>query len=220
MRIGWNIRLGLGICPAAVKNCRAVFSCFRRLYYFRGMEPNHLPLPLISVNKISTADERKELRSMTKEAFANVIMDNERSFYHISKSILKNDEDCADAVQEAIAIAFSKLAGLKQDCYAKTWFTRILINECYHLLKDRKRYLPMEQEADSPAETKEYSDLYLALGQLNPDLRITVVLYYIEGFSVKETALIQKISEGTVKSRLSRGREKLKQLLEEQEVQI
>ena len=46
---------------------------------------------------------------------------------------------------------------------------------------------------------------------------MTVVLHYIEGFSVKETALIQKISEGTVKSRLSRGREKLKQLLEEQE---
>ena len=78
----------------------------------------------------------------------------------------------------------------------------------------------MEQEADSAAEAEEYSDLYLALGQLKPDLRITVVLYYIEGFSVKETALIQKISEGTVKSRLSRGREKLKQLLEEQEVQI
>ena len=75
----------------------------------------------------------------------------------------------------------------------------------------------MEREEDSAAETEEYSELYLALAQLNPDLRMTVVLHYIEGFSVKETALIQKISEGTVKSRLSRGREKLKQLLEEQE---
>lgn len=184
---------------------------------FTAMEPNRLPVPLISVNKISTAVERKDLHSMTKEAFANVIMENERSFYHISKSILKNDEDCADAVQEAIAIAFSKLSGLRQDCYAKTWFTRILINECYHLIKDRKRCLPMEREEDSAAETEEYSELYLALAQLNPDLRMTVVLHYIEGFSVKETALIQKISEGTVKSRLSRGREKLKQLLEEQE---
>lgn len=76
---------------------------------------------------------------MDKEAFANVVLSSTDSLYRISKSILKNDADCEDAVQEAIAIGFSKLDTLRQDAYAKTWLTRILIHECYGLLKKREK---------------------------------------------------------------------------------
>ena len=65
------------------------------------------------------------------------------------------------------------------------------------------------------ADSNDYSELYKALNELPADYRVTVVLYYIEGYSVKETAQILKVTEGTVKSRLSRGRKKLRGFLEE-----
>ena len=71
---------------------------------------------------------------MDKERFGEMILANERQFYRIAKSILRKDEDCQDAAQEAIARAFGHLGSLKEDAYANTWFTRILIRECYTLL--------------------------------------------------------------------------------------
>ena len=152
---------------------------------------------------------------MTKEAFANVILDNERSFYHISKSILKNDEDCADAVQEAIAVAFSKLAGLKQDCYAKTWFTRILINECYGIMRKEKKIISLETcEREEPwMERQDYSDLYEALMRLTEEARLAVTLYYMEGYSIREIARMTRVTESAVKNRIARARTKLKEEL-------
>lgn len=76
---------------------------------------------------------------MDKEAFADVVLSSTDSLYRISKSILKNDADCEDAVQEAIATGFGKLSTLRQEAYAKTWLTRILIFECYSLLKKREK---------------------------------------------------------------------------------
>ena len=60
--------------------------------------------------------------------------------YRIAKSLLYNDADCADAIQEAIVKAFAKLHTLKDDSYAKTWLIRIVMNECY--AKREKNYFP------------------------------------------------------------------------------
>ena len=135
--------------------------------------------------------------------------------YRVSKSILKNDEDCEDAVQEAIAKAFSKLWSLKNESFAKTWLIRIVINECYSILRKKKISFYNEEITLEEADSNDYSELYKALNELPADYRVTVVLYYIEGYSVKETAQILKVTEGTVKSRLSRGRKKLRGFLEE-----
>ena len=68
---------------------------------------------------------------MTKETLGQLIIDSEETMYHIAKSLLYNDADCADAIQEAIVKAFAKLHTLKDDSYAKTWLIRIVMNECY-----------------------------------------------------------------------------------------
>ena len=60
--------------------------------------------------------------------------------YHIAKSLLYNDADCADAIQEAIVKAFVKLHTLKDDSYAKTWLIRIVMNECYAIMRKEKNY--------------------------------------------------------------------------------
>lgn len=59
--------------------------------------------------------------------------------YHIAKSLLYNDADCADAIQEAIVKAFSKLHTLKDDSYARTWLIRIVMNECYAIMRREKK---------------------------------------------------------------------------------
>lgn len=56
-----------------------------------------------------------------------LVLENEEELYRIARAILKKDEDCADASQEAITKVFEKLHTLKQDVYAKTWLIRILM---------------------------------------------------------------------------------------------
>lgn len=155
---------------------------------------------------------------MTKEKLGALIIDSERHMYVTARSILSEDEDCADAIQETIVKAFSKINSLKQDAYAKTWLIRILINECYNVLRQQSRQIPMDVEGEMAAkaavEPKDYSDLYRAVSQLQEDLRMPVVLYYGEDFSVREIAQVLEISEGAVQKRLARARQKLKCLLE------
>ena len=156
---------------------------------------------------------------MTKEKLGALIIDSERQMYVTARSILSEDEDCADAIQETIVKAFSKINSLKQDAYAKTWLIRILINECYNVLRQQSRQIPMDVEGEMAAkaavEPKDYSDLYRAVSQLQEDLRMPVVLYYGEDFSVREIAQVLEISEGAVQKRLARARQKLKRLLED-----
>mgnify|MGYP003020671595 CR=1 FL=1 len=64
--------------------------------------------------------------------------------YHIAKSLLYNDADCADAIQEAIVKAFAKLHTLKDDSYAKTWLIRIVMNECYAIMRKEKKIISLQ----------------------------------------------------------------------------
>ena len=155
---------------------------------------------------------------MTKEKLGALIIDSERHMYVTARSILSEDEDCADAIQETIVKAFSKINSLKQDAYAKTWLIRILINECYNVLRQKSRQIPMDMETEMAgkvaAESQDYSDLYRAVSRLQEELKLPVVLYYGEDFSVREIAQVLEISEGAVQKRLARARQKLKRILE------
>lgn len=163
---------------------------------------------------------------MDKETFAGLVIDSTDSLYRVSKSILKNDADCEDAVSEAIVKAFGNLASLKKDKHAKTWLTRILINECFHIRKQRKKVTLLSEEDSWVLERREensgnlleverYSEIYHFIGKLKENQRLAVILYYYEGYSVKEIASIMEVTQGTVKSRLGRARKILKQYLEE-----
>ncbi|MDO4339268.1 MAG: sigma-70 family RNA polymerase sigma factor [Eubacteriales bacterium] len=157
---------------------------------------------------------------MDKNTFGKLVLDNEVQLYRIAKAILKRDEDCADAAQEAITRAFEKLHTLKQDAYAKTWLIRILIRECYRILEQRSKEAAFqENQSVQVSESEDYGSLYQALAALEPEFRITLVLYYLEGFQIQEISAMLEIPEGTVKSRLHRGRKKLKKLLSEEERQ-
>lgn len=156
---------------------------------------------------------------MTKDAFIREVREAEAMLYYVSKSILKNDSDCGDAVQETLLKAYEKLPTLKREKFFRTWITRILINECKGILRRRKNVIPYEDYMDNARmfEENRYDHLYMAIMELPEDLRILVTLYYIEGFSQKEISEILEIPTGTIKSKLSRARDSLKEQLSNEE---
>lgn len=165
---------------------------------------------------------------MNKETLAELIIASTDSLYRVSKSILKNDTDCNDAVSEAITIAFQKLHTLKKDEFAKTWLTKILMNECFRIRKHREKFKVISNENESVFDylqnnqsaihqnSEEYYDLYEAMSVLNDKQRLVITLFYYEEYSIKEISQLLKISQGTVKSRLSIARQKLKDFLKEE----
>ncbi len=153
---------------------------------------------------------------MKKEELGQLILASEDTMYHVAKTLLYNDADCADAIQEAIVRAFTKLHTLRQDSYARTWLIRIVINECYAIMRRQKRIISLEAyKREETSQTEDYTDLYEAVRQLPEEIRICVTLYYMEGYSVKETAYILKVTESAVKNRLARARAALRRELDE-----
>ena len=118
-------------------------------------------------------------------------------------------------MQTAILTAFEKLGTLKQERYFKTWLVRILINVCNKQLKSAAKTTELHDTDISSDSAEVSTEIRMAIESLPVKIRQVVVLYYIEQFSVKEIKQVLKIPEGTVKSRLSKGRELLKDYLTE-----
>lgn len=154
---------------------------------------------------------------MRKEQLGQLIIASEDTLYHVAKTLLRNDADCADAIQEAIVKAFSNLHTLKQDSYAKTWLIRILINECYAIMRKEKKVVSLEnyKTEETAVWQENYSELYEAISRLPEEARISVTLYYMEGYSVKEIAALMDTTESAVKNRLARARARLRDMLKE-----
>ncbi len=150
---------------------------------------------------------------MTNEEFVRLVSDAEKSLYRVAKSILRNDEDCADAIQSAILKAFDNLDTLKQKKYFTTWLTRILMNECYQILRKQREQVSYEDYMENQESPQDNGEVYEAVMGLEETYRMPMVLYYIEGYSVKEVASILEISVSNVKIRLSRARNMLRDIL-------
>ena len=150
----------------------------------------------------------RKARSKDPDAFSSLIYFYMKDLYRVAISILMNDEDAADAIQDTILGCWEKLHTLKQEKYFKTWLTRILINHCYDMRKKQQRMTTMEDYEELVAEDQYNVELKEALGQLDEKYRIVLLLYYGEGFKIKEIAQILEMDENTVKTRLSRGRKK------------
>lgn len=149
---------------------------------------------------------------MTKEQFSAKILAMERSLYRVAKSLLRNDEDCADAIQNAILKAYGKLHTLKNEEYFKTWVTRIVINESYAILRANKRLVSYEEymSDEQAAEEEEYSPVFEEITKMKEKYRIPFVLHYVEGYTTAEIAKMLSLSEGAVKTQLFRARNQLK----------
>ncbi len=153
---------------------------------------------------------------MTRDEFSQRVSAATGTLYRVSCGLLRSEADREDAVQEAILKAWERLDTLRQEQYFETWLVRILINECRTIGRDRSRFVSIDevraQEQAAPPESRELRE---AIMGLSPDLRLAVILHYIEGYEIREIAPILGVPEGTVKSRLFRARKMLKVYLEE-----
>ncbi|MDO5780634.1 MAG: sigma-70 family RNA polymerase sigma factor [Clostridium sp.] len=180
---------------------------------------NKLEASADNLSKDELIMEVKRAKRGDKEAFCNLIRVNKIAIYRVAKSILNNEEDIEDAVSEAILKAYKNIQGLKQEVFFKTWLIRIVINESNNLYKKRAKEIAVDKDHFKNIKVNDnYKDLslYNAINSLDEDLRITTILFYFEDMKYKDIAKVLNVKEGTIKSRLSRAKEKLYNILKEE----
>ncbi len=154
------------------------------------------------------------LNTIKKEEFERLVIENQLSMYRLAMSILKNSNDAEDAVSETVLTAYEHLSSLKKNDSFKAWMMTILVNVSKKMLRKKKRVVLYDDLGLFEKSTDEGScEMWEAVLTLNAKYAKVVILYYYEGFSTKEIARILHIPEGTVKSRLSRARSKLQQII-------
>ncbi len=161
------------------------------------------------------------MRSRSEDTwFAREIEAMAPTMFRVAFAILRNRTDCEDAAQNAVLKAYTNLDTLKERRYFRTWLIRILKNECMNYSRAARRTVsleacePMGYEMEVPD-----LDLNRAFDTLSPDERLAITLYYYEGYSSKEIAKICEVTDGAIRSRLSRARESLRAQLSGKETQ-
>ena len=140
------------------------------------------------------------------------------TMFRVAFAILRNRTDCEDAAQNAVLKAYRNLDSLKKRSFFKTWLISILKNECFDMLRRRRPALNVEERGDLGYEMQVPDmDLNRAFDKLSAEERLTITLYYYEGYDAREIAQLTEVSEGTVRSRLSRGRASLRAMLQDKE---
>lgn len=157
-------------------------------------------------------------RKQDTDAFMELIEENMQPMYKTAWAILRNEEDVADALQETIVKGFESLHTLRRPEFFMTWMMRILINNCLQIRKQRHRLLavgddlpemPVEDSYDADSGFKEL------LNMVDEADHLLLTLYYADEFKVSEIAELLKMNVNTVKTRLSRAREKIRRGLYE-----
>lgn len=136
--------------------------------------------------------------------------------FRVCYVILPERADRDDAIQEALIKAWRKRGTLKDTAVFEGWLMRIAINECRNVLRRKKRTPTAVLDEMIPTNDS-IPDLALhdALRNLDVGLRMPVVLHYIEGYTIQETARLLGLPLGTAKHRLKRAKSILKERLGE-----
>ncbi|MGC8976887.1 MAG: RNA polymerase sigma factor [Candidatus Ratteibacteria bacterium] len=147
-----------------------------------------------------------------KDAFVSLIKSVEKKLYKVAKTI--SPEEAEDIVQETFLQAYLSIKKFKGKSSFYTWIYRIMMNTIY---KKYRKKLPLIKNIANPVysndeELKE--KLRNALKKLHPKFSEVITLFYFEEYSIKDISKILNIKEGTVKSRLFKGKKVLKKLIE------
>jgi RNA polymerase sigma-70 factor, ECF subfamily len=151
-------------------------------------------------------------------AFERLVAEHEQRMYTLAARVLGSREDAADAVQEALVRAWLALPRFRGEARFSTWLYRIVVNTS-HDLRPKRREAPVDElpepadPRDRFAEQELSGELQRALDALDDTYRVAVVLYDVLGCSYAEIAEMTGVAEGTVKSRIFRGRGELAERL-------
>ena len=155
---------------------------------------------------------------LTREDFTQAVLAYQRDMYRAARAMLPCDADAEDAVSQAVLLAWQSRDRLREEDAARAWLVKITVNcarqQCRH--RGRVLYLSELEPLAGGREDSRPHELWDAVLSLPPEQRTAVVLFYYEDLSLREIARTLRVPEGTVKSRLSRGRERLRTLLSEE----
>ncbi len=156
--------------------------------------------------------------------------------YNTALRFMRNEEDAADVLQESLIKVFRHLDKFKGECRFDTWVYRIVVNTCNDMLRktvplkdadslnrideDGEWLLDIKDPAPPPDELLESKEaagrILYCLDRMSIEHKEVIVLRDIQGFSYEEIGQIMECSEGTVKSRINRARQKLRLMILEQ----
>ena len=140
-----------------------------------------------------------------------LISEHENRLYRAALSLLGDPQEAEDAVQDAFVRYLEKAPADLENSSA--WLMRVLVNGCKSRLRlawRRVGPLPEMLPTPGPEERQELEELFA----LPPEDRVVIHLHYYEGYSTDEIAQILGCRPGTVRSRLSRARDRLRKLIE------
>jgi RNA polymerase sigma-70 factor (ECF subfamily) len=170
-----------------------------------------------------------------EEAYESLIQRYQQPVYNLVCRLMNDPADASDIVQEVFLKVFRNIGAFRGKSSLKTWIYRIAVNEAYNHRRWFSRHQrqevalsadeglpnfadsladPSRTPFDQAADRETRALVEEALEKLNPKFRAAVVLTDIEDLSYEEIAAVLDVSLGTVKSRILRGREYLRKILE------
>lgn len=167
-------------------------------------------------------DERDLLarsRAGDLPAFERLVLIHQDRIYNLAYRITGNHEDASDAAQDAFVRAFQALARFREDAAFSTWLYRIASNAALDLVRRRPAAPPVELPVNHPGPDDPERDalrreigrrVQCALANVSAEFRVAVVLRDLQGLSYEDVAHVLRVPVGTVRSRISRGREALR----------
>ena len=152
---------------------------------------------------------------MDARTFARASEEYAARLYTVAYRLLGNRADAEDAVQRALLKAFEARESYAPRWALSTWLYRVLTNVCIDELRRRRRVPPEPLPPGRAGAQVERADLARALATVPREARVLLALHYVNGLSYRELAAIRGISVNTVKSQLARGKDILRNALED-----
>ncbi|MEG2786891.1 MAG: sigma-70 family RNA polymerase sigma factor [Romboutsia sp.] len=153
-------------------------------------------------------------KKLKERKVKDYIVNNQKNFYKIAYSYVKNEDDALDIVHDAICKALSKIDLLKDIEVVKPWFYKILINSAIDYIRKNNKYVSItEEEVINEYKVEDvYSDIDLkrALDRLPQEYKSIIILRYFEDMKIEDIANVLSENTNTVKTRLYKGLRKLK----------
>ena len=159
------------------------------------------------------------------ERLIQYILDDQDRFYRVAYSYTRHQEDALDAVQSAVCKALEAHERIKNADAIRTWFYKILINECLTVLKKCGRVVltadtAKQEEAYYEKGYEQGGDIEQELEKLEMDVQVIIKLRFFEEMSLKEISSITGYNLNTVKSKLYRGLKLLKENMQEADLWV
>lgn len=153
---------------------------------------------------------------MTREQFIQLVSDEQEALRGFLLTLCcGNKDDADDIAQDALVKSYLASTGYQDKGRFRSWLFKIAHNSFLNHKASQRIFESIDEAkaviGASDADAKYvHQDLYLALGTLPPKERSAIVLFYLDGYSIREIANITDSSDDAVKKQLSRGRDKLK----------